>query len=89
MNKRHLDNQISGINVWLRQRKFRVKQSLGVSERQIDLTKRVMKVREKIAEIPNDKTILVFTDKVHAYHMLKYANLGSKKIKGFLNLLYL
>ncbi len=86
MNKRHLDNQISGINVWLRQRKFRVKQSLGVSERQIDLTKRVMKVREKIAEIPNDKTILVFTDKVHAYHMLKYANLGSKKIKGFLDI---
>ncbi|MCR5083219.1 MAG: WavE lipopolysaccharide synthesis family protein [Parasporobacterium sp.] len=85
MNKRHLDNQISGINVWLRQRKFRVKQSLGVSERQVDLTKRVMKVREKIKEIPDDKKILVFTDKVHAYHMLKYADLGSKNIKGFLD----
>ena len=55
-------------------------------ERQKDLFKRIDKVRNKISQIPNDKKILVFTDKMQAYYLFKYAGLSKKSIKGFLDI---
>lgn len=59
MNQKHIKMRKDGINSWLGERRMRVKQIIGISQKQVELTKRILKAREFINDLPDDKTILI------------------------------
>ena len=85
MNQKHIQAKQSGINSWLGERRIRIKQTIGVSQNQIDLTKRILKIREKINKIPDNQTVVICMDDIHIYYLFRFTKLKEKNIVGFID----
>lgn len=85
MNQKHIKMKQSGINSWLGERRMRVRQIIGISQTQVELTKRILSVREFINNLPNNKTILVCADDAHIHYLFRFTKLAEKNILGFID----
>lgn len=85
MNQKHIKMRKDGINSWLGERRMRVKQIIGISQKQVELTKRILKAREFINDLPDDKTILICADDAHIHYMFRFTKLAEKNIFGFID----
>lgn len=85
MNQKHIQAKQSGINSWLGERRMRIKQTIGVSQNQLELTKRILKIREKINRIPDNITVAICMDDVHIYYLFRFTKIKEKNIIGFID----
>lgn len=85
MNEIHKKIMQSGINVSLGGRKIRIKHTFGISPRQFDLTRRILKAREKIDSLPKDRSILVYADDPHIHYLFQLTKLAEKNVVGFID----
>lgn len=85
MNQNHIKMKQSGINSWLGERRMRVRQTIGISQTQLELAKRILKVREIINALPNDKKIIVCANDAHIHYLFRFTKLAEKNLLGFID----
>lgn len=84
MNQKYIKMRQADINFGLGERKIRVRQIVGISQKQVELTKKILKIREIINELPDNKRILVCADDAHIHYMFRFTKLVEKNIYGFM-----
>lgn len=85
MNQKHIQSMQAGINLGLGKRKIRVKQTIGISQNQLGLTRRILKIREKINSISNEQAVAVYMDDVHTGYLFRFTRIGEKNLVGFID----